>query len=60
MSVDGIKLWLLTSLVNYVAVLLVICRLSRDVNLVPRSLVDEANQEIWVQDYRDVIGFEDS
>ena len=60
MSVDGIKLWLLTWLVNYVAVLLVICQLSRDVSLVPRSLVDEANQEIWVQDYRDVIGFEDS
>ena len=35
--------------------LLVICQLNRDVNLVPRSLTDEANQEIWVQDYRDIL-----
>ena len=49
-----------TWLVNQVAMLLVISQLSRDVNLVPRSLVDEPNQEIWVQDYRYVIGFEDS
>ena len=49
-----------TWLVNEVAMLLVICQLSRDVNLVPRSLVDEPNQEIWVQDYRYIIGFEDS
>ena len=34
--------------------LLVICQLNRDVNLVPRSLTDEANQEIWVQDYLDI------
>ena len=47
-------------MVNQVAMLLVISQLSRDVNLVPRSLVDEPNQEIWVQDYRYVIGFEDS
>ena len=31
MSVDGIILWLLIRLVNYVAMLLVICQLSRDV-----------------------------
>ena len=31
MSVDGIILWLLTWLVNYVAMLLVVCQLSRDV-----------------------------
>ena len=30
-SVDGIKLWLLASLVNYVPILLVTCQLSRDV-----------------------------
>ena len=30
-SVDGIILWLLIWLVNYVAMLLVICQLSRDV-----------------------------
>ena len=30
-SVDGIILWLLICLVNYVAVLLVVCQLSRDV-----------------------------
>ena len=30
-SFDGIKLWLLTWLVNYVAMLLVVCQLSRDV-----------------------------
>ena len=30
-SVDGIKLWLLTWLVNDVAMLLVVCQLSRDV-----------------------------
>ena len=30
-SMDGIKLWLLTWLVNYVALLLVICQLSHDV-----------------------------
>ena len=35
--------------------LLVICQLNRDVNLVPRSLTDEANQKIWVQDYRDIL-----
>ena len=35
--------------------LLVICQLNRDVNLVPRSLTDEANQEIWLQDYRDIL-----
>ena len=29
-AVDGIKLWLLTWLVNYVAMLLVVCQLSRD------------------------------
>ena len=34
--------------------LLVICQLNCDVNLVPRSLTDEANQEIWVQDYLDI------
>ena len=28
-SVDGIELWLLTYLVNYVAMLLVVCQLSR-------------------------------
>ena len=31
MSVDDIILWLLTWLVNYVAMLLVVCQLSRDV-----------------------------
>ena len=31
LNVDGIKLWLLTWLVNYVAILLVVCQLSRDV-----------------------------
>ena len=31
MSVDGIKLWLLTWLVNYVKMLLVVCQLSHDV-----------------------------
>ena len=31
MSVDDIKLWLLTWLVNLVAMLLVICQLSSDV-----------------------------
>ena len=30
-SVDGIILWLLIRLVNYVAMLLVVCQLSRDV-----------------------------
>ena len=30
-SVDGIILWLLILLVNYVAMLLVVCELSRDV-----------------------------
>ena len=30
-SVDGIILWLLIWLVNYVAMLLVVCQLSRDV-----------------------------
>ena len=30
-SVDGILLWLLIWLVNYVAMLLVVCQLSRDV-----------------------------
>ena len=30
MSVDGIILWLLILLVNYVAMLLVVCQLSRD------------------------------
>ena len=30
-SVDGIILWLLIGLVNYVAMLLVVCQLSRDV-----------------------------
>ena len=30
--VDGIKLWLLTSLVNEVAMLLVVCQLSRHLN----------------------------
>ena len=30
-SVDGIILWLLTWLVKYVAILLVVCQLSRDV-----------------------------
>ena len=30
-SVDGIKLWLLTWLVNQVAMLLVVCQLNRDV-----------------------------
>ena len=30
-SVDGIILWLLISLINYVAMLLVVCQLSRDV-----------------------------
>ena len=29
-AVDGIKFWLLTRLVNYVAMLLVVCQLSRD------------------------------
>ena len=31
MSVDGIILWLLILLVNYVALWLVVCQLSRDV-----------------------------
>ena len=31
MSVDGIILWLLVLLVNYIAMLLVICQLSGDV-----------------------------
>ena len=31
MSVDGIILWLLTWLVNYMAMLLVVCQFSRDV-----------------------------
>ena len=30
-NVDGIKLWLLTWLLNYVAMLLGVCQLSRDV-----------------------------
>ena len=29
-AVDGIKFWLLTRLVNFVAMLLVVCQLSRD------------------------------
>ena len=31
MSVDGIIFWLLIWLVNYVAILLAVCQLSRDV-----------------------------
>ena len=31
LNVDGIKPWLLTWLVNYIAILLGICQLSRDV-----------------------------
>ena len=30
LSVDGIKLWLLTWLLNYIAMLLGVCQLSRD------------------------------
>ena len=36
-SVDGITLWLLIWLVNYVAMLLVICQLSRDVQLLAKK-----------------------
>ena len=31
LNVDGIKLWLLTWLVNYITILLGVCQLSRDV-----------------------------
>ena len=40
-STDGIKLWLMTRLVNYFAILLVVCRLIRDLigylTIIPRA-----------------------
>ena len=46
-SVNGSKLWLLTLLVNYVAKVLVVCQLSRDVigyeeNREPRDEIAES------------------
>ena len=46
-SVDGIKLWSLTCLVNYVAMVLVVCQLSRDVIAVKTRNVIGAFRSVY-------------